>query len=132
MKRGHSSSNANDGLSNAPPLKRSNSTISHTSATSASSGTQDEDLDITSEYYHLRCQNKALVSEFHRNSLIISNSEEEITLLKQRTSDMQTLVSAINRSWKQLNCDGNLLLAELSSGTSATAASDPKFTLVFF
>ena len=84
---------AGDNLS-APPLKRVSSTLTDL-------GMGDDD-DKLSEHYHLRSQNKALAFEIRKNKLHLEGTKNEISLLRKKTNDMQSLVSVIQRSWSQL------------------------------
>ena len=98
----------------APPLKRINS---------AGTDTTEVDGGDDSAHYHLRMQNKMLNYEIKRSKNILQSVQKELGNIKGQNQGMQSLVSLIQRSWKQLDTlAGSILESSRSNSTSTIAA----------
>ena len=78
----------------------------------ASNGSSMPDEDEEDAHFFLRAQNKSLAVELMSSKRQIAESRKELDLLRNRSREMESLVSVIQRSWSQV---GTLRLSRLWS-----------------
>jgi chromosome segregation ATPase len=61
----------------------------------------------------LSMQNKALVKEIKKYKYQLAESRRELQLMRDKSREMESLVSVIQRAWSQLDVDSSLLLDSL-------------------
>lgn len=77
------------------------------SSNDRSDGVDEDDLDASMFLVH---QNRALTQEMKRYKRQITEARKELELMRNKSREMESLVSVIQRAWSQLDIDASLLL----------------------
>ena len=88
-------SGSDSGLGGPIPLKRMNSTDTNVSAI----GNEEDDDGPT---FFLRNQNRQMAIQLMRYKRQISESRKELEMMRDKSREMESLVSVIQRAWSQV------------------------------